>query len=168
MSISWTLVAWSAVIFLAGYLLFAVLMAGTGALARDAQEVPQLTTVWMLLAACPLASITHISADPGSWVARALTWVPPLRRSHCSCVPSTAPARERIAAIGAVLLCALVSLHLSARLFGARVQAGGQLSLQVFSGSDRTRRAPVAPATTPALSGPPRVSAPRRVKIAIT
>ena len=89
-SISWTLVAWSAVIFLAGYLLFAVLMAGTGALARDAQEVPQLTTVWMLLAACPFFFITHISADPGSWVARALTWVPP---APVACVlPSTAPA----------------------------------------------------------------------------
>ena len=65
MSISWTLVAWSAVIFLAGYLLFAVLMAGTGALARDAQEVPQLTTVWMLLAACPSSSSRTSAPIPG-------------------------------------------------------------------------------------------------------
>ena len=131
-SISWTLVAWSAVIFLAGYLLFAVLMAGTGALARDAQEVPQLTTIWMLLAACPFFFITHISADPGSWVARALTWVPPTAPVALllRIAIDGAGTIERIAAIGAVLLCALVSLHLSARLFGARVQAGGQLSLR--------------------------------------
>lgn len=131
-TISWSLAAWSAVIFLVGYLLFAVLMAGTGALARDPQEVPQLATLWMLLAALPFFFITHISADPGSWIARVLTWVPPtapvalLLRMATGGVGVT----ERIPAIVGALVFALLSLRLSARLFGARVQSGGQLSLR--------------------------------------
>jgi ABC-2 type transport system permease protein len=130
-TISWSLAAWSAAIFLAGYLLFAVLMAGTGALARDPQEVPQLATLWMLLAALPFFFITHISADPGSWIARALTWVPPTAPVALLLRMATGGVgAERIPAIAGVLIFALLSLHLSARLFGARVHSGGQLSLR--------------------------------------
>lgn len=131
-SIPWSLVAWSAAIFLAGYLLFAVLMAGTGALARDAQEVPQLASLWMLLAAAPFFVITHISSAPTSWLAQLLTWLPPtapvallLRMSS-----GATSALERAAVVGAIVLCAWVALGLSARLFSARVQASGQLSLR--------------------------------------
>ena len=141
-AISWSLVAWSAAIFLAGYLLFAVLMAGTGALARDAQEVPQLASLWMLLAALPFFFMTFISADPGSWIARALTWVPPTAPVALLLRIATGGAgtAERIAALTAVLLCALVSLHLSARLFGARVLGGGQRpSLAALAGGPPSR-----------------------------
>ena len=123
-TISWSLAVWSAAVFLVGYLLFGVLMAGTGALARDPQEVPQLATLWMLLAALPFFFITHISADPGSWIARVFTWVPPTAPVALLLRMATGGvgAAERMLVIAAVLVFALLSLHLSARLFGARVR----------------------------------------------
>ena len=60
---------WSGVVFVAGYMLFAVLLAGSGALARDPQESTQVASLWLLLAAMPFFLITHIGAHPASMVA---------------------------------------------------------------------------------------------------
>jgi ABC-2 type transport system permease protein len=131
-TISLSLVAWSAAVFMAGYLLFAVLMAGTGALARDAQEAPQLASLWMLGAASPFFFITHISGDPSSWLARLLTWLPPTAPVALllRIASGATTTLERTAVVVMILLSAWISLHLAARLFTARLQAGGQLTLR--------------------------------------
>ena len=131
-TITWDVVLWSGAIFLAGYILFAVLMAGTGALVTDSQEVPQLASLWMLLSACPFFLIIHILGNPSSVLARVLTWIPPtapvalLLRISADGVGSV----ERAGAVSAVLVFSVLSLFVAARLFGARVQSGGRLSLR--------------------------------------
>ena len=67
--ISGATLIWSGVVFVAGYMLFAVLLAGSGALARDPQESTQVASLWLLLAAMPFFLITHIGAHPASMVA---------------------------------------------------------------------------------------------------
>jgi ABC-2 type transport system permease protein len=62
--------------FFVGYLLFACLMAGTGALGRGTQESTQIATIWMLCGALPLFFVVSISADGASTLARALSWFP--------------------------------------------------------------------------------------------
>jgi ABC-2 type transport system permease protein len=57
-------------------MLYAALMAASGAMSRDAQENTQIASVWLLFAALPFFFIGSIGADPGSWIARLLTWVP--------------------------------------------------------------------------------------------
>jgi ABC-2 type transport system permease protein len=131
-TISSSLVAWSGAIFLAGYVLFAVLMAGTGALARDAQEVPQMATLWMLLAAAPFFVISHMGADPAPVLAKVLTWLPPTAPVALllRLASGTVGVLERTLVVAAVLGFALISLVVAARLFGARVHSGGQLSFR--------------------------------------
>ena len=124
LAIDWGVLAWCSVIFLTGYILFAVLMAGTGALSRDAQEVPQLASLWMLLAAVPFFFILHIGADATSWLSRTLTWFPPTAPVALllRLASGGVSVAERLAVVVFVLLFALIALRLSAWLFGARVQ----------------------------------------------
>jgi ABC-2 type transport system permease protein len=130
-AIAWDVAAWCAVIFLAGYLLFAVLMAGTGALARDPQEVPQLASLWMLLAAAPFFFMAQISADGASLTARALTWFPPTAPVALLLRMSTGSVEvlERLGSLALVVGFAAVGWWVSAFLFAARVRSGGQLQL---------------------------------------
>ena len=126
---------WSGVVFVAGYILFAVLLAGSGALARDPQESTQVASLWLLLAAMPFFLITHIGAHPASMVARVLTWFPPtapvalLLRIGFDGVGTL----ERTAATLAILLSSLAALRVSTALFKMRALSAGRLTLRQCS-----------------------------------
>jgi ABC-2 type transport system permease protein len=68
--------AWSLACFLTGYVLYACVMAATGALGRGTQESAQIATVWVIVGAVPLFLIGSISADGSSMLARVLSWIP--------------------------------------------------------------------------------------------
>ena len=68
--------ALSLVYFGIGYLLFACLMAATGAIGRTSQESAQLSAIWTLTAASPLFFLPAIAAAPNHLLARALSFFP--------------------------------------------------------------------------------------------
>jgi ABC-2 type transport system permease protein len=72
MSVLW----WSMACFTAGYILFACLMAGAGALGRDTRQSAQIASAWMLAGALPIFFLASIAADGASALARTLTWIP--------------------------------------------------------------------------------------------
>jgi ABC-2 type transport system permease protein len=134
-SIPLATMAGSAAIFIAGYILFGVLMAGTGALTRDAQENTQIASLWMLAAALPFFVLIQISANPSGTLARRLSWFP-------LTAPVTLLMRmgaggvgggELAAAIAMIVLAAIGALALASRLFRRRLLLGGRL----FAGRQR-------------------------------
>jgi ABC-2 type transport system permease protein len=62
--------------FVAGYVLYACVMAVVGTLGRDAQQSAQIAMICGLIGAAPLFLITSISAAPSSVLATALSWIP--------------------------------------------------------------------------------------------
>lgn len=127
-----TVILWSAACFTVGYILFACLMAATGALGRDTQESAQIATVWMLGGAAPMFFITFISDDPGSVLARALSWFP-LTSANALLLrlgSGGVPAIELVGALSVALLTAAAALVMSAALL--RRVAVGQPAVMLF------------------------------------
>jgi ABC-2 type transport system permease protein len=127
-----TVILWSAACFTVGYTLFACLMAATGALGRDTQESAQIATVWMLGGAAPMFFITFISDDPGSILARALSWFP-LTSANALLLrlgSGGVPAMEMVGALSVALLTAAAALVLSAALL--RRVTVGQPAVMLF------------------------------------
>jgi ABC-2 type transport system permease protein len=123
---------WSAAIFLAGYALFATLLAGIGTLVRDPQEHTQAASVCLLLAATPFFFLTHVDSSPPSVLARGLTWFPPtapvallLRMGSDSVGPA-----ERAAVLALVVASAVAVLAGSAALLKLRLLSGDRLTLR--------------------------------------
>lgn len=130
--ISAGVICWSAACFTVGYILFACLMAATGTAGRDTQESAQIATVWMLGGAAPMFFITFISDDPGSMLARALSWFPLTSANALLLRLGTGgvPAMEMIGALSVALLSAAAVLVLAAALL--RRVAVGQPALMWF------------------------------------
>jgi ABC-2 type transport system permease protein len=131
-------IAWSATVFLAGYLLFAVLLAATGALTRDAREIPQIASLVMLVAALPFFFLAQVSADRVSWLVRLMTWFPPTAPVTLLLRQATGSigALEGTAAVVLIVVATAALLHLAARLLAARLDGS-----PLISRSDRTPRA---------------------------
>ena len=120
--------AWMAVCFLAGYLLYACLMAGTGALGSDTHQSAQIATVWMVAGALPLFFIGSLSADGTSMLARALTWIPlttPVALLLRLATDSVSAA-ELAGALGLTLVTAVAALAGSAGLLRRVAIAGAR------------------------------------------
>ena len=64
--------ALSVAFFIVGYLVFAVLMTGTGMIGRTAQESAQISMIWMLFASVPWFFIANIGASPNGPLAYAV------------------------------------------------------------------------------------------------
>jgi len=69
--------ALSVAFFIVGYLVFAVLMTGTGMIGRTAQESAQISMIWMLFASVPWFFVANIGASPNGPLARTLSFLPP-------------------------------------------------------------------------------------------
>ena len=131
---------WSGAIFLAGYALFATLLAGIGAMVRDAHENTQVASACLLLAAAPFFFLTHVSSNSSSVFARVLTWFPPT-------APATLLLRmgsdgvgtaERGVALATIVLSAGAVLAVSAFLFKWRMLSGERLIFsRLFATGDR-------------------------------
>lgn len=64
------------VYFVLGYLLFAVLMAGVGAVSPTAREGQQMSTLFTIIGVIPLMFMTFILENPNHVVSQALTIIP--------------------------------------------------------------------------------------------
>ncbi|MES0328661.1 MAG: ABC transporter permease [Dehalococcoidales bacterium] len=70
------LLALSLLYFILGYLLFAILMAGIGAIGATARESQQLSTVFILPTVLSLEAAIFLIEDPGNIIAQVLTYIP--------------------------------------------------------------------------------------------
>jgi ABC-2 type transport system permease protein len=127
-----SMLLWSGAVFMAGYILFAALLAGTGAVAGESHESTQIASLCLLAAAVPFFFITHLSAHPYSLLSRALTWFPPtgpvalLLRIGVDGVGTT----ERVLVLALIAGAGAVALRLAAWLFALRIRLTGRLQLR--------------------------------------
>ena len=118
----------AAACFGVGYVLYACLMAGTGALGRGTQESAQIATVWMVVGALPLFFIAPMTSDGTSVLARALTWFPPTAPSALLLRIGTGSVSfmELSGALALTLAAAAGALAISARLLRRVTIAGAR------------------------------------------
>jgi ABC-2 type transport system permease protein len=121
-------VAATAACFLVGYVLYACVMAGTGALGRGTQESVQIATVWMLVGALPLFFIAPMTSDGTSALARLFTWFPLTAPTALLLRIGTGSVShvELTAALALTLAAAGAALAMSARLLRRVTIAGAR------------------------------------------
>ena len=116
------------VFFLAGYFVFAVVMAGISAATVSAREASSLSTIVLIPALAPLMLAAFISLVPNGAFARILTFIP-------FTAPPTMMIRlgvtdvafwEIALSLGVTVLSGLALLWLSARVFRAGILIYGQ------------------------------------------
>jgi ABC-2 type transport system permease protein len=137
LGIPWTTAAWAVLCFGAGYGLYAVLMAATGAVTRDSQESVQWASIWMLVGAAPLFMITSISTSPSSMLARSLSWFPLTAPVALMLRMGSGPVSWVEMTIALLLTSATAGFVLvgAAALLRARVQSGGRVVLRKGKGT---------------------------------
>lgn len=120
---------WSVVFFIAGFAMFAVLMAATGVLTRDPADSMNVISIWMVASALPFFFILQFNGEPASGMVAVLSWMP-------LTAPSAILIRlgvgglgmfERIGVLLVILLSAASALVVTARLFSNRVVYGRAL-----------------------------------------
>ncbi len=114
-----SLVILGVVYFVLGYLLFAILLAGAGAISPTVREGQQLSTIFTLVAASPFWFLPFIIENPGHTIVKAFTVFP-------LTAPVTVMARLGLADI------ALWELSLSIALLAVSVAGGLLVIAKVF------------------------------------
>ncbi len=125
--ISGVAVAWSVLYFVFGYLIYAALMAGLGALMPGTKEASQYVFFIMLPLLIPLYLNSAITNDPNGTLATALSLVPltspivmPMRL-----VGEGAPLLQILAGLALLIIAVLVTIWLVARVFRAQALLSG-------------------------------------------
>jgi len=113
--------------FVFGYLIYAALMAGLGALMPGTKEASQYVFFIMLPLLIPLYLNSAITNDPNGTLATALSLVPltspivmPMRL-----VGEGAPLLQILAGLGLLIVAVLVTIWLVARVFRAQALLSG-------------------------------------------
>jgi len=125
--VSGVAVAWSVLYFVFGYLIYAALMAGLGALMPGTKEASQYVFFVMLPLLIPLYLNSAITNDPNGTLATALSLVPltspivmPMRL-----VGEGAPLLQILAGLGLLIVAVLATIWLVARVFRAQALLSG-------------------------------------------
>lgn len=115
-----TAVIWSLVFYVLGFLLFGVLLMGTGSLGQNLKESQQYGMMWSLGSVIPLMVLTLLIAEPNGVLARVLSFIPltapatMFLRLHSIDPPSW---WETALSAGVLALSAWIALKLMAKLF---------------------------------------------------
>jgi ABC-2 type transport system permease protein len=110
--------------FLLGYLFYASIMTGIGAMTSNLREATQFSTVLTLLNFVPFWMLVKILNSPNSGLAVGLSMFPPsaattmmLRMSAASVSGAKIPTWEILLSLGLLALAAVVALAIGARMF---------------------------------------------------
>ena len=110
--------------FLLGYLFYASIMTGIGAMTSNLREATQFSTVLTLLNFVPFWMLVKILNAPNSGLAVGLSMFPPsaattmmLRMSAASVSGAKIPTWEILLSLGLLALAAVVALAIGARMF---------------------------------------------------
>ena len=138
--VSASTVAWSVAYFVFGYLIYAALMAGLGALMPGTKEASQYVFFVMLPLMIPLYLNSAISREPNGILATVLSLVPftspvvmPMRL-----VSGEVPPLQILAGVGLLIVAVLITIWLVARVFRAQaLLSGSKPSLKLLVGALR-------------------------------
>ena len=120
--------AYVSLVFIAGYFLFSVILAGIGSATTSAKEAGPITAIVLLPAGIPIWLINMILSEPEGGVARVLSFIP-------MTTPTTMMLRigsghmsnaEILASLAVTVLAGAVMLFVSARIFRAGLLLYGQ------------------------------------------
>ena len=120
-SVPWSAVAISPIVFVLGYLFLGSLMLATAALGTNAAESQKLTMGWGVLAIVPLMVLAILLDDPHGMLAQVLTWIPfttPLTVViRLSVDPDGIAWWEVVGSIAVLTLSIWLAIRVGARLF---------------------------------------------------
>ena len=120
--------AYVSLFFIAGYILFSVILAGIGSATTSSKEAGPITAMALLPAGIPLWFVSVILGEPDGGLARVLSFIP-------FTAPSTMMLRigsgdvsnaEILASLAVTVLAGAVMLFVSARIFRAGMLLYGQ------------------------------------------
>jgi ABC-2 type transport system permease protein len=127
-TIPYSILAWALVFFLGGYLLYASLMAGIGALVPNLREASQATTMVIIPIMVPLIMMNNLIQDPNGTVAMALSFIPftsPVAMLTRMAVTDI-PIWQGIVSVLVLFLFAVWVIRVVSKLFRGQVMLGGQ------------------------------------------
>lgn len=123
-----SILGWGVVFFLAGYAIYASLMAGVGALVPNLREASQATFVVIFPMMIPLFLMTALIEEPNGVVSMILSLVPftaPVAMMT-RLAASTVPLWQLLASVGLALLTAALIIRAVAGMYRAQVLLSGQ------------------------------------------
>jgi ABC-2 type transport system permease protein len=139
------ILVWGVVFFILGYLLYAAIMAGIGALVPKLKEASQATIFVVLPAVVPLMMINEIVGQPDSTLSIALSLIPFTASSTIvtRLTVTAIPAWQIIASIGLLVLAIVFMIRAVAKMFRAQNLLTGKkfsfgLFLRVLIGKENT------------------------------
>lgn len=123
-----SMIAWSAIFFILGYIVYASLMAGIGALAPNLKEGSQATTLVILPLMIPLFLISAIIQSPNGAVAVVLSIFPFTSPTTMMMRLSTVsvPFWQLALAVILLVLTAFLIIRMVAQMFRAQTLLSGQ------------------------------------------
>lgn len=124
LSLSPALVVLAVLYFLFGYLFYASLMTGIGAIANNLREAQQLAVMFTMMNFIPFYALTKILNSPNSQVTVGMSLFPPtapttmmMRLAVGAVTGATVPAWQIAASLGLLALTATAALMASSKLF---------------------------------------------------
>lgn len=126
---------WGIIFFILGYMLYATIMAGIGALVPNLKESSQATIFVVLPAIVPLMMINEIAGQPDSTISIILSLIPFTASSTIvtRLTVSAIPAWQLIASIGLLFLTFILLVRAVARMFRAQnLLTGKKFSFGLF------------------------------------
>lgn len=127
-AIPFSILAWALIFFLGGYLLYASLMAGVGALVPNLREASQATSLIIMPMIVPLVMMNSLIQDPNGTFAVILSFIPftsPIAMLTRMTVTDVPVWQGALSAIGLALFAVWV-IRVVSKLFRNQVMLGGQ------------------------------------------
>lgn len=127
-SIPVTYFFWGLIFFLGGYLLYASLMAGIGALVPNLREASQATTLVIMPMMIPMIMMSNLIQDPGGPLAVALSFIPltsPIAMLT-RIIVSDIPLWQIVLSFVILIVFAVWVIRVISRLFRNQIMLGGQ------------------------------------------
>lgn len=123
-----SILVWGLVFFVLGYMVYASLMAGAGALVPDLREGSQAALLMMLPLTVPFLLISGLIDSPNGWLAVTLSLFPPTASITMMLRLATTqvPLWQLILAAALLALTALWVVRMVARMFRAQALLSGQ------------------------------------------
>jgi ABC-2 type transport system permease protein len=123
-----SILAWGVVFFILGYLLYACLMSGLGALVPNLREASQTTFIVALPLLIPLLLISILIEDPNGWLAIILSMIPltsPVTMM-LRLAATTVPVWQLLLSIGLLVVAVILAIRAAAGMFRAQTLLSGQ------------------------------------------
>ena len=132
------LLAYFALYLATGYLMFATLFVGIGAVCETQREAQMFVSPIMILMSVPMVAMGQAISQPDSPLLQILTWIPPFTPFMMAARAASSPPAWEIAATTALLLTVIgVELWFAVPAFKSGALATGRLNLRSLFSRER-------------------------------